>query len=181
MKVEVLGKNGFVVTKSIEGYATEKLQKIEQFFANDIIEEARVVCKSYSDHKKVEITIPTKNLILRSEVNDEDMYAAIDKSVDKLLQQVRKYKNKVNNKFEKEGIKEVFNTDVDIESLEKEVLAKQLVKNKKVELKPMDIEEALTQMELLGHDFFIFINKETNRVCVSYIREDGDYAIIETN
>lgn len=180
MKVEVVGKNGFEVTNSIQNYANEKLQKIDQFISGDV-EEARVVCKVYKDHHKVEITIPTKNLILRSEVNDVDMYAAIDKSVDKLMQQVRKFKTRSKSKIGKEGIKESYQAnDVDLESLEKEVLAKQLVKNKSVELKPMTTEEALEQMDLLGHSFFVFLNKDTQKVCVCYLREDGDYAIIET-
>lgn len=181
MKVEVVGKNGFEVTSSIISYATDKLQKVDQFVLGEA-EEARVVCKVYKDHHKVEITIPTKGLILRSEVNDVDMYAAIDKSVDKLMQQVRKFKTRSKSKMGKEGIKESYaENSVDLESLEKEVLAKQLVKNKSVELKPMSIDEALEQMDLLGHSFFIFLNNETQKVNVAYLREDGDYAVIEAN
>ena len=181
MKVEVVGKNGFRLTEAIEGYVVNKLQKIEQFFANGVIENARVVCKVYNDHHKVEITIPTKNLILRSEVCDDDMYAAIDKSIDKLISQVRRHKDKVKGKLEKEGIKQVFKNDVDLDLLEKEVMASQLVKNKKIDLRPMTVEEAIDQMELLGHSFFIFLNSSTQKVCVTYLRDDGNYAVIETN
>lgn len=180
MRVEVVGKNGFVVTDAIINFASDKLQKVDQFMGEE--EEARVVCKVYKDHHKVEITIPTKNLILRSEVCDVDMYSAIDKSVDKLMQQVRKYKTRTKSKIGKDGIKESYlENSVDLESLEKEVLAKQLVKNKSVELKPMSTEEALEQMDLLGHNFFIFLNDETQKVNVAYLREDGDYAVIEAN
>lgn len=181
MKVEVVGKNGFATTQAIDEYAFKKIQKVEQFFGPNVIQEARIVCKVYNDHQKVEITIPTKSLILRAEVCDQDMYAAIDKAIDKLIAQVRKHRDKVKNKLEKEGTKEVFSDPaLDIDSLEKEVLASQLVRNKQVELKPMDVEEALEQMELLGHDFFIFLDKATNQVSVAYIREDGDYAVIAT-
>lgn len=181
MKVEVVGKNGFATTQAINEYAFKKIQKVEQFFGPDVIQEARIVCKVYNDHQKVEITIPAKSLILRAEVCDEDMYSAIDRAVDKLIAQVRKHRDKVKNKLEKEGAKEVFsNNDLDIDSLEKEVLASQLVRNKQVELKPMDVEEALEQMELLGHDFYIFLDKATNQVSVAYLREDGDYAVIAT-
>lgn len=183
MKVELIGKNGFVATEAIKQYAEVRLQKIDQFIGENIISEARVVCKVYSDHHKVEVTIPTKNLILRAEVNDDDMYAAIDKAVDKLLTQIRRNKDKVKNKFEKEGIKGSFTNSqqFDMESLEKEVIASQLVKNKSIDLKPMTVDEAMTQMELLGHSFFIFLNKADEKVSVIYLREDGDYAIIETN
>lgn len=182
MKVEIVGKNGFIPTKAIEEYAVAKLSKVEQFFGEDVIQEARIVCKVYSDHHKVEVTIPTKNLLLRAEVCDDDMYAAIDRVLDKLLSQVRKHKEKVKNKFEKEGIKEVFNNgDLDIDTLEKQVLASQLVKNKQVELIPMDAEEAISRMELLGHNFFVFLDKNSQKVSVVYLRDDGDYAVIETN
>ncbi len=181
MKVEVVGKNGFATTQAIDEYAFKKIQKVEQFFGPGVITEARVVCKVYSDYQKVEITIPTKNLLLRAEVCDSDLYSAIDKAVDKLLTQIRKHRDKVKNKLEKEGTKEVFATqDLDLESLEKEVLANQLVRNKQVDLKPMGFDEAISQMELLGHDFFVFLDKNTMQVCVAYIREDGDYAIIQT-
>lgn len=181
MKVEVVGKNGFATTQAIDEYAFKKIQKVEQFFGPEEVQEARIVCKVYNDHHKVEVTIPTKNVILRAEVCEVDMYAAIDKAIDKLNAQVRKYRDRVKSKLEKEGTKEAFaNPDLDLVSLEKEVLASQLVRNKQVELKPMSVDDALEQMELLGHDFFIFLNNESKRVCVVYVREDGDYAVIET-
>ena len=182
MRVELVGKNGFVPTEAIKNYASTKLQKVASYFGDGVVVEARVVCKVYNDHHKVEVTIPAKNLILRAEVNDLDMYAAIDKVVDKLMVQVRKHKDRVKNKLEKEGIKEVFSSEfLDLESLEKQVLSSQLVKNKKIELQPMDLEDALAQMELLGHNFFVFLDKNSNQVCVIYVREDGDYAVIETH
>ena len=181
MKVELVGKNGFSTTKAIEDYATSKLQKVEQFFGEGVLGEARVVCKVYSDHHKVEVTIPAKNnLILRAEVSNPDMYAAIDLVIDKLLSQVRKYKDRLNRKMDREGFKVSYDNNLDINSLEKEVLASQLVKNKQVELKPMTAEEAINQMELMGHDFFVYLDKNTMHVTVVYLREDGDYATIET-
>lgn len=181
MKVEVVGKNGFTPTPAIQEYAFKKIQKVEQFFGSNVITEARVVCKVYNDHQKVEVTIPTKNLLLRAEVCEPTIYAAIDKAVDKLISQTCRHRDKVKNKLDKDGAKDVFvNPDLDIESLEKEVLANQLVRNKQVDLKPMDIDDAIEQMELLGHDFFVFLDKSTKQVCVVYAREDGDYAVIQT-
>lgn len=181
MKFEVIGKNGFQPTKAIRDYAEKRFSKVISFFGPDIITEVRVVCKVYKDHHKIEVTIPAKNTILRAEVSDEDMYSAIDKANDKLVAQIRKHKDKLKNNLEKEGIKQAYSHEFDAESLEKEVLASQLVKNKKVELKPMTSEEAIAAMELLGHNFYVFLDVDTQKTSVVYRREDGDYAVIETH
>ena len=180
MKFEVIGKNGFQPTKAIKDYAEKRFNKVISFFGPDIITEVRVVCKVYKDHHKIEVTIPAKNTILRAEVSDSDMYAAIDKANDKLVAQIRRHKDKLKTNLEKEGIKQAYSTEFDAESLEKEVLASQLVKNKKVELKPMTSEEAISAMELLGHNFYVYLDVETKKTSVVYRREDGDYAVIET-
>ncbi|HKL61319.1 MAG TPA: ribosome-associated translation inhibitor RaiA [Acholeplasma sp.] len=180
MRYEIIGKNGFVPTDAIKSYATKRLDKVISFFDESLIQEVRVVCKVYKDHHKVEVTIPTKGTVLRAEVLDPDMYTAIDKSVDKLISQIRKHKDKLKKHLAKEGINRVYSDDFDTEAIEKEVFASQLVKNKEIELKPMSIDRALVEMELTGHDFFVFLNEETMRVNVAYVREDGDYAVIET-
>ena len=180
MKFEIVGKNGFSPTQKMKDYTEKKLTKVVNFFGTDVILEVRVLLKEYKDHKKIEVTIPAKNTILRAEVSDVDVFAAIDKVVDKLVEQIRRQKDKLKKHLEKEGIKEVYRKEFDIESLEKEVLATQLVKNKKIELRPMTAEEAITQMELLGHSFFVFLDSNTVATNVVYRREDGDYAVIET-
>lgn len=183
MKIEVVGKDGFFVHNRTEAYVEEKLTKVQKMIAEDVdFRRVRVAIKKYPTYFKVEITLPLKNLILRSEEKSEDINVAIDLAVDKILTQYRKHRVKVTKKLEKEGIKEAFaNPDLDLEALEKEVMAQQVVKNKSIDLVPMTVEEALNQMELLGHDFFIFLNKVTNKVCVCYLREDKDYSVIETN
>jgi len=180
MKFEIVGKNGFQPTQAIKDYAEKRFKKVISFFGPDIITEVRVVCKVYKDHHKIEVTIPARNTILRAEVSDVDMYAAIDRANDKLVAQIRKHKDKLKTNLEKEGIKQAYSHEFDAESLEKEVLASQLVKNKKIELKPMTSEEAISAMELLGHDFYVYLDVSTNKTSVVYLREDGDYAIIET-
>ena len=180
MKIEVIGKNGFHPTKAIKEYAEKRFSKVISFFGPDIITEVRVVCKVYKDHHKIEVTIPAKNTILRAEVSDPDMYAAIDKANDKLVAQIRRHKDKLKTNLEREGIKQAYSTEFDAESLEKEVLASQLVKNKKVELKPMTSEEAIAAMELSGHNFYVYLDIKTEKTSVVYLREDGDYAVIET-
>ncbi|MDY0294286.1 MAG: ribosome-associated translation inhibitor RaiA [Acholeplasmataceae bacterium] len=180
MKFEVVGKNGFTPTDAIKAYAEKKLHKVVSFFGPDVVFEVRVVCKVYKDHHKIEVTIPAKGTVLRAEVSDIDMYAAIDKVSDKLVAQIRRHKDKLKNNLEKEGVKQAYSREFDIESLEKDILASQLVKSKKVDLKPMTAEEAITAMELSGHDFYVFLDQETKRTNVVYRRDDGDYAIIET-
>ena len=114
---------------------------------------------------------------LRSEEAHSDLYAAIDLTVDKLERQIRKHKTKINSKNKKNVIQ---NFEIDLEDKFEEDESK-VLKRKKVDMKPMDEEEAIMQMEMLGHSFFVFKNAETNNICVLYLRKDGNYGIIETN
>ena len=181
MRVEIVGKNGFEFHERTEELVRKRLQKIENFFKDGVIDTARVVLKKYNTYYACEITIPVKGLILRSEVKDKDFKAAIDIACDKLLSQIRRRKDRVKNKLEKEGIKEVYRANqLDMDDISTDVFAGSLVKNKKINLTPMTVEEALDQMELLGHDFFVFQDSSSHKVCVVYSRDDGNYAIIET-
>ena len=180
MKTEVIGKNGFTPSPANREYAEKKLKKLNDFFGEESNLKALVVCKVYKQMHKVEITIPAKNLIMRAECSEQDLYAAIDRSVDKLLQQVRKYKTRVKSKLDKEGIKHQIPAELDVENLEHEITAEQIVKTKQIELEPMTMEEAISQMELLGHDFFVYLDKQTHKTNIIYLRRDGNYANIET-
>lgn len=177
---EIIGKNGFVPTEAIKEYAKKRLEKIKSLFSEGAINRIRVVTKVYSNSHKVEVTVYATGQVIRAEVSDEDMYVAIDKSIDKLVAQIRRHRDKLNAHFEKVGIAEGFSQDFDAESLEKELVASQLVKNKVVELVPMTLDEAITEMELQGYDFFVFLDKETTKTNVVYQRKDGDYAVLET-
>ena len=180
MIIEVIGKNGFTPSVANREYAEKKLKKLNDFFGSDNELRALVVCKVYKQMHKVEITIPTKNLTMRAECSEQDLYAAIDRVVDKLLQQVRKYKTRVKPKLDKEGIKHQIPAELDVENLEHEMTAERIVKNKEIELEPMTLEEAISQMELLGHDFFVYLDKQTHKTNILYLRKDGNYANIET-
>ena len=180
MIIEVIGKNGFTPSVANREYAEKKLKKLNDFFGSDNELRALVVCKVYKQMHKVEITIPTKNLTMRAECSEQDLYAAIDRVVDKLLQQVRKYKTRVKSKLDKEGIKHQIPAELDVENLEHEMTAERIVKNKEIELEPMTLEEAISQMELLGHDFFVYLDKQTHKTNIIYLRKDGNYANIET-
>ena len=177
MKVQVRGKNGFEVTDAIEAYAADKLLKVERYFKEEL--DAFVVCKIYKDHHKVEVTIPTKYYTMRAEVSNDDMYAAIDLTIDKLESQIRKNKTKITRSLQKkEGVSELFADSLDLEALERELIAPVRVKN--IVLDQMSIDEAITAMEMLGHDFFIFRDEDTAKVSVAYLRNDGKYGVIET-
>lgn len=171
MKVEIVGKNGFIPSDSNKDYAVKKLGKLEDLLRDYDNATARVVCKVYKAFHKVEVTIPTKNIILRAEVTDADIYAAIDGVVDKLVKQLRRYNDKIKSKMGKQGIRSVEVNDEHEEKFER---------IKFLDLEPMTSDEALDQMELLGHDFFIYLDKETKKTNVIYLRADGNYAIIET-
>ncbi len=182
MKFEIIGKNGFVPTEAIEAYVKKRLNKPIGMFNPEWILSVRVVLKLYKDRGKVEVTMPCKGITLRSEASDPDMYRAIDKTSDKLVSQIRKHKTKLKNHMAKKGIKDIYAESfvIDPEQQAKEQ-AQKLVKSKKYDLVPQTVDEAILEMEMMGHDFYLFLNKETNKVNVCYIREDGDYAVIETN
>jgi putative sigma-54 modulation protein len=184
MRVIIRGKNKFEPSEAIRTYASEKLQKLEQYFHKREELEANVLCKVYDTHHTVEITIPTKNILLRAEVKDQTVYSAIDKAIDKLESQIRKHKSKIYRSLkQRDGVGQYYasNSDFDLEKMRTEVKATNLVKSKSLDLRPMSVDDAILQMEMLGHDFFIFLNTETNKVCVVYLRDDHDYGIIETN
>lgn len=174
MKVEIVGKNGFIPSDANKDYAIKKLGKLEGILSDYDNVTARVLCKVYKAYHKVEVTIPSKNIILRAEVMDADIYAAIDGVIDKLVKQVRRYNDKTKDKLGKQGIR-----TADIK--EEEPRNEKIVRDKHVDLEPMTSDEAIDQMEMLGHDFFIYLDKATRKTNVIYLRDDGDYAIIETD
>ncbi len=165
------------VTPSIKEYVRSKLGKLEKYFDNDSNIDARVVIKIRGHNQIIEVTIPTSNFTLRSEEAHSDLYAAIDLVVDKLERQITKNKTKMQSKSFKNMVKE-FNFDYDVEEDEDH---NKIVKRKPIEMKPMSEEEAILQINLLGHDFFIYRDVSTDNVCVLYKRKDNNYGIIETN
>lgn len=171
MKVEIVGKNGFTPSENNKEYVLKKLNKLEGILGDYNNVSCRVVCKVYKAYHKVEVTIPAKNILLRAEVTDADIYAAMDGAIDKLVTQVKRYNDKTKDKLGKQGIRVIApEGDDDVK----------IVRGKKIDLEPMTSEEAIDQMEMLGHDFFIYLDKATRKTNVIYLREDGNYAIIET-
>ena len=160
------------ITDSMKDYVKEKLSKLDKYLV-DQKTKANVLVKVHNYLQKVEVTIPLKTLILRAEEEQQDFYAAVDLVINKLERQIRKNKAKL-QKRDKMSTKE-FNID-DVIPIEED---EKVVKHKKIDVKPMNSEEAILQMELLGHDFYVYKDSDTNNVCVLYKRKDGGYGIIE--
>lgn len=181
IRYEIHGDN-ISVTDAIRNYIEDKLSKLERYFTNVPDTNAHVKIKTYQDGKsKVEVTIPLKNVTLRAEERHEDLYAGVDLIVEKLERQVRKHKTKVNRKFREKGIeKEVFPSLPEADVSEEKEDDIEIIRSKQFDLKPMDAEEAVLQMNLLGHDFYIFNDAETNDTNIVYKRKDGKYGLIET-
>ncbi|MEN1936905.1 ribosome-associated translation inhibitor RaiA [Paenibacillus sp. 102] len=179
MKFNIRGEN-IEVTPALKEYVEKKLSKLERYF--DTFPEIKVNLKVYSDKQRVEVTIPFTDLLLRAEETHSDMYAAIDLVVDKIERQIRKHKTKVNRKLREKGSPKtaliLTEPAATLEEVKEDEL--ELVRTKRFDLKPMDIEEAILQMDMLGHNFFVFTNADTNETNVVYGRKDGKYGLIET-
>lgn len=175
MKVIIRGKN-IDLTDGIEAKITKKLSSLDKYFIMSDNVEAKVLVRVYPVGQKIEVTIPTEYVLLRAEVMDDDLYNAIDLVIDKLEGQIRKYKTRLSRKSKDNKL--AFNV-ASIEPLETEE-EDVIVKTKTIAPKPMSMEEAIMQMELIGHSFFVYKDMETNLVSVVYKRHDGDYGLIET-
>ncbi len=174
MKLNIRGKN-IKLTPAIKAYIEEKLGKIDKYFESSDDLNATVVVRVRDIDRIVEVTIPVKKLILRAEVSNKDLYAAVDLVIEKLERQIRKNKTRMSkrNKVEK-----VF--DLNFENIEETIEEeKVIVKRKVIDMKPMSEEEALLQMELLGHEFFAFKYADTGNVSILYRRKDGNYGIMD--
>src|SRR3954467_8139308 len=184
MKYNVRGEK-IEVTPAIREYVEKKISKLERYFTEAPDAKVNVNLRFNQDKSsKVEVTIPLPQLVLRAEETNIDMYAGIDLITDKLERQIRKHKTKVNRKIrEKGGVNALFTT-VALEPGEQVVEEEnelELVRQKNFDLKPMDSEEAILQMNLLRHNFYVFTNAETNHTNVVYKRKDGRYGLIETH
>lgn len=175
MKITLRGKN-IEITEAIEEKVSEKLSKLDKYFIVSENVEAKVLVRTYPYGQKIEVTIPTEYVLLRAEVVDQDLYNAIDLVIDKLEGQIRKYKTRLNRKSKDNKL--AFNL-ASIEPLEDEE-EDVLVKTKTITPKPMDMEEAIMQMELIGHSFFVYRDTETDAISIVYRRNDRDYGLIET-
>ena len=166
------------VTEAMKSYIEDKLGRLDKYLEDSGNIRANVIVKVKGHLQTMEITIPLKSFILRSEETQEDFYAAVDKTIDKLERQIRKNKTRLNKQNFDNKFKEL---NFDYELTEEETNEDEIiVKRKKLEMKPMDEEEAILEMNLLGHEFFVYKDMHTNSVNVLYRRKDGNYGLIET-
>lgn len=174
MRFNIHGKK-VEVTEPIKNYIEEKIGRLDKYLENPDDVTATVVVRIRGIEQIVEVTIPIHKIILRGEESHSDLYAAIDIVSEKLDRQIRKNKTRMSKRVKEEPI----GFDLSFEDYRDEDETT-IVKRKEIEMKPMSEEEAILQMNMLGHEFFVFKNMETDEVDVLYKRKDGNYGIIET-
>ena len=174
MQITIRGDK-ITVTGAIKEYVTEKLVKLDKYFEQPEDIKANAVIKVKNRLQTIEVTVPTSRFTLRAEVSHEDLYAAVDLVIDVLERQIRKNKTRLNNRFKDTSAVD-FNLNYEIEASEEDT--NKIVKRKDIEMKPMDEEEALLQLNLLDHDFFVFKNIDEECVSVIYKRKDDNFGII---
>lgn len=178
MNYKVRGQH-IEVTDALLDYVEKKLGRLERYFEAPPKSDVNVTLSVIRDQHGVEVTIPLPGLLLRAEDRSKDMYASIDSVTDKLERQIRKHKTKVNRKFRQTGTEAYLFSEAATQVPVDEEDQLEVVRTKRFTLKPMDVEEAILQMNMIGHSFFVFSNAETKEVNVVYRRNDGRYGLIE--
>lgn len=169
MAIAVRGKN-IDITPALRDYVEKRVGKITKYFDN--LGEITVVLTVSKGRHIVEVTVPVNGMLLRGEEATTDMYTSIDLVIEKLEKQIEKYKTKIARKLKHGG----FKLDAPAPAADTEEL---VVKTKRFAVKPVNVEEAIMQMNLINHDFYVFMNADTEQVNVVYRRKDGHYGLIE--
>ena len=175
MKLNIRGEK-ITITNSMKSYITEKLSNLDKYFENPEEINTNVLVRIKGLEQIIEVTALTKRFTLRAEESNEDFYAAVDLVISKLERQIRKNKDRLNKKYKNIEALE-FNFNYEAEESEEDNESS-IVKRKNISMKPMDEEEAMLQIELLNHDFFVFKNIDEECVSVLYKRKDSNYGII---
>ena len=173
MNINIRGDK-IAVTDAIKAYIKEKIAKLDKYFDEPSSIDAHVLIRSKNNKDTIEVTIPAKGFTLRAEESNADLYAAIDEVQEVLERQIRKNKTRLNSR--KNEVSEISFAFIE-EEVEDEQDS-QIVKRKTIETKPMSEEEAILQMELLGHDFFVYKDADEECIAVLYKRKDNNYGII---
>ena len=171
MKFVYIGK-GMEMTDSLKARVEKKLTKLERYFQDDVEAQIRI-SQERGNRNIVEITISVGSVILRAEEVSNDMYMSIDRAVDKLNRQIRRHRTKLEKRIRPSELEAAENEEA-VEEPSYDV-----VRIKRFGVKPMSVEDAIAQMELLGHDFFLFLNEEIDTLCVLYRRHDGSYGLLQ--
>jgi putative sigma-54 modulation protein len=173
MNINIRGKH-IELTDALKEYVTKRVGKLAKY--SDEFMDIQVTLLVERDRHRVEVTAPLNGMILRGEEETEDMYSSIDMVVEKLERQIDKYRTRINKRMRSKIFKdyEPKQSDGLTEELREEV-----VRNKKFSAKPMSVEEAIMQMNLVGHNFFVFTNAENQEMNVVYLRKNGDYGLLQ--
>lgn len=174
MKVTVIAKN-IDLTPALKEMVEKKISKLDRYFEPSVT--ARATLSVQKNRQKIEVTIPFNGVILRGEETTEDLYKSIDLVEDKLERQIRKQRTKLARKNSSGSLRYPDFNSVDFKEEPEE--DSKVVKTKSFNVKPMSSEEAILQMELLGHNFFVYQDADTSKVSVMYKRKDGNYGLIE--
>ena len=177
MKYQIIGKN-IEVTEGISNALQNKLAKMDRYFLINEDVECRCVVSAHKTIQKVEVTIFLPQMPLRAEVENQDLYAAIDLVVDKLRDQMRRIKTRMDRSNNRLSLGKAIDFD-QIEAEERSEEQDVIVRAKSYYLQAMSIEEAITRMEALGHPFFMYLDEEDDRISTVYIRNDGGYGVIQ--
>ena len=172
MRLNIVSKN-MNPSENLKASIEKKFSKLNKYFSDDI--EAKIMLSREKERQKIEATINAKGIIFRAEEETGDIYEGVDKVTDKLASQMSRFKDKIKSRHK--GCKGLIFDELPDYDQEEEI---HLVKRKHFDLVPMDVEEAIVQMELLQHNFFVFLNIETDSVNVVYRRNDNDYGLLET-
>ncbi|MBQ3037964.1 MAG: ribosome-associated translation inhibitor RaiA [Clostridia bacterium] len=177
MKINIIGRK-IEVTKKHTEYIEKKLARLDKFFRDEA--EARVVIGPIKEKEYIEAAVYAAGMIYRAEAVDTDVFTATDKIIDVIERQIRRNKTKLEKKIRREALdEETLLSGAEYSDGEDDEEFK-IVKRKRFQLKPMSAEEAVLQMNLLGHNFFVFKNINTDEMNVVYKRNDGNYALIES-
>ncbi|HEX6989792.1 MAG TPA: ribosome-associated translation inhibitor RaiA [Bacillota bacterium] len=173
LRLSVRGRN-LEVTEALRSHVEKKVGKIARYFLDE--PDAVVLLSVEKERQRAELTLDVRGMILRAEAETPDMYASVDDAVDRLERRIRKHKTRINRRMRRTGVEPPPAPAGSGDAGEEEI---EVVRVKRFAVKPMDPEEAVLQMNLLGHDFFVFRNAETGEVNVAYRRKGGGYGLIE--
>lgn len=176
MKVTVIAKN-IELTPALKEMVEKKISKLEKYFGPNV--EGRATLSVQKNRQRVEVTIPFNGVILRGEEVTDDMYKSIDLVEEKLVRQIRKQRTKLSRKNNSGSLRYPEFNSLEFKNEDTDEDTSRIVKTKSFNVKPMSADEAVLQMELLGHSFFVYQDADTNNVSVVYKRKDGNYGLIE--
>lgn len=176
MRIKIVARN-LSATGALERQIEKKLSKLDKFFSEDV--EATVRLSTERNLQTIEVTIACDGMIIRGEESTQDMYASIDLVVDKLVRQLRRHKTRLSKRLREDTFLFGDTDDATADDVDEQAQLPEVYRVKRFPVKPQDIEEAILQMQLLGHDFYVFSNAATNQVNVLYRRKDGRFGLIE--